>query len=200
VTGYRIYHGTVPGGPYPTKIDVPVPQVEYPTTFPLNTVYYITLTARNAEGLESPPTDELTLPKTEIELWRRQYFNRDDNAGDAADLANPLGDGIPNIIKFACWYNPVVPLAPEKWARKGVLSLTKTYARFTYYRSRGAMNDGIQYAVEWSNTMKPGSWVAGGTETVKSTADYDIVVNTKARNGAARKFARLRVTKPDTLP
>ncbi len=49
-----------------------------------------------------------TLP-TPIQAWRTKYFGAPDNTGSAADLANPAGDGIPNLTKYAFGMNPLVP-------------------------------------------------------------------------------------------
>ena len=36
-----------------------------------------------------------------IASWRQQHFGSDQNSGNAADLAAPDGDGIPNLVKYA---------------------------------------------------------------------------------------------------
>jgi hypothetical protein len=41
-----------------------------------------------------------------IATWRQQYFGSDQNSGNAADLASPDGDGIPNLIKYALLMTP----------------------------------------------------------------------------------------------
>jgi hypothetical protein len=38
--------------------------------------------------------------------WRQQYFGSDQNSGNAADLAVPDGDGIPNLVKYALLMTP----------------------------------------------------------------------------------------------
>jgi hypothetical protein len=50
----------------------------------------------------SPPTN----PSGSISTWRQQYFGSDQNSGNAADLATPDGDGIPNLIKYALLMTP----------------------------------------------------------------------------------------------
>ncbi len=37
------------------------------------------------------------------------YFGASGNTGAAADTANPTGDGIPNLTKYAFGLNPLVP-------------------------------------------------------------------------------------------
>ena len=51
---------------------------------------------------------------TPSQSWRHQYFGTTANAGNAADNANPSGDGIPNLLKYALGLDPRVPTAnPE---------------------------------------------------------------------------------------
>jgi hypothetical protein len=45
---------------------------------------------------------------TPIEAWRYKYIGAIGNSGSAADTANPAGDGIPNLLKYAFGLNPTV--------------------------------------------------------------------------------------------
>ena len=126
------------------------------------------------------------------QTWRFQYFGTTANTGSAADLANPSGDGIPNLLKFALNLNPSV---------KGVLpcACVKNGANleYTYTRSKAALNDGTTYAVAWSDTMAAGSWVATGvSQTILS--DNGTVQQVKATvpmGASGRRFVRLAVTR-----
>jgi hypothetical protein len=80
---------------------------------------HVTYEAYNTAGLEGPPSDEYALPPTCLESWRKYYFGRTDNGGDAADTACPAGDGVPNILKFACHLNPLVSIEQSKRPRLG---------------------------------------------------------------------------------
>lgn len=69
VQGYRLYYGTAQGGPYPSKIDVPVGKTEASLTLSPGT-YYFVVTAYNAEG-ESVFSDEASttiLPNVQKQL------------------------------------------------------------------------------------------------------------------------------------
>ncbi|MCC5805934.1 MAG: hypothetical protein JJU00_06350 [Opitutales bacterium] len=46
------------------------------------------------------------------QLWRNLHYGRRDNAGDAADIAAPLGDGIANLLKYALAIDPKDPSRP----------------------------------------------------------------------------------------
>ncbi|MBX3740377.1 MAG: hypothetical protein KF712_05260 [Akkermansiaceae bacterium] len=43
---------------------------------------------------------------TPLQTWRDQYFQTTANSGDAADDADPDGDGIPNLIEYALGTRP----------------------------------------------------------------------------------------------
>jgi hypothetical protein len=58
-------------------------------------IYTVTLTVNPATGGEGS-----------IASWRQQHFGSDQNSGNAADLATPDGDGIPNLVKYALLMTP----------------------------------------------------------------------------------------------
>jgi Glycosyl hydrolase family 115/Gylcosyl hydrolase family 115 C-terminal domain len=47
----------------------------------------------------------------QISAWRSAYFGTPDNSGSAADMADPDGDQIPNIIEYATGSYPTMPNA-----------------------------------------------------------------------------------------
>ncbi len=55
--------------------------------------------------------------------WRLTHFGDTDDEGDAADLANPTGDGLPNLLKFALDLDPTVPASG---AERTVLDMVET--------------------------------------------------------------------------
>jgi hypothetical protein len=46
---------------------------------------------------------------TPLQAWRLQYFSTTSNSGNAADTANPAGDGLPNLLKYALGLDPLIP-------------------------------------------------------------------------------------------
>ena len=48
-------------------------------------------------------------PPAHAPAWRLAHFGDTADEGDAADLANPTGDGLPNLLKFALDLDPTVP-------------------------------------------------------------------------------------------
>ncbi len=72
--------------------------------------YTITLQGINGGGSTSALLQITVSPANgggvSLTTWRQQYFGSDQNTGDAADLAVPDGDGIPNLIKYALLMTP----------------------------------------------------------------------------------------------
>jgi PKD repeat protein len=58
--------------------------------------------------VEEAEDDEGPAPGTRA-AWRLAHFGDTADEGDAADLANPTGDGLPNLLKFALDLDPTVP-------------------------------------------------------------------------------------------
>ncbi|MFD0893880.1 hypothetical protein KBB96_10685 [Luteolibacter ambystomatis] len=47
-------------------------------------------------------------PTTPLETWRQLYFQTTENSGNAADLADPDRDGVPNLMEYALGTNPTL--------------------------------------------------------------------------------------------
>ena len=67
--------------------------------------YQITIQGINGGGVTGALLQLTVNPATggsgSIASWRQQHFGSDQNSGNAADLAAPDGDGIPNLVKYA---------------------------------------------------------------------------------------------------
>ncbi len=93
------------------------------------------------------------------EYWRQQYFGSTANTGNAADTANPAGDGINNLMKYALGLDPNVPsavlpqAAPKDYG--GV-----TYLRYTFVRNPNASD--VTYEVDAADSPA-GPWTAVAT-------------------------------------
>ena len=72
--------------------------------------YTITLQGINGGGVTSALLQITVSPANggggALSTWRQQYFGSDQNSGNAADLAVPDGDGIPNLLKYALLMTP----------------------------------------------------------------------------------------------
>ena len=151
----------------------------------------VTFTASDGAALATR-TFNLTL-LTRSETWRRQNFGIFTNTGNAADLADPNGDGEANLLEFATAQNPnATTLATTALAQNGAT------LEFTYTRSLAALSDGVTFTVEWSDTLAAGSWSSVGvTEQILSdNGAVQLVRGSVGVSSGGRRFLHLRVSRP----
>ncbi len=126
---------------------------------------------------------------TQSELWRKQNFDTFSNTGTAADLADPDGDGIPNLLEFATGSNPLA-----KNPATGTLVKNGGVLEFTWSRLKATTAE-LTCRVEWSETPD-GIWrVAGVSEPVVVSDDgVTQVMKSEVPPGTTgRRFVRLKV-------
>jgi len=128
-----------------------------------------------------------------LEAWRLSAYGSTDNTGDGADLATPQHDGIPNLIKFATG----IPAVPAATNPVSVGNSGSTVA-FTYSRAKAAVADGIDFAIEWSDTLTGGSWSSEGVvaQAPVDLGDTERVTATVPTSQSGHRFVHLRVTRP----
>lgn len=128
---------------------------------------------------------------TASETWRKQYFNTTDNSDDAADEAMPMRDGISNLMKFATGMNP-----SETGIQPGRIQRSGASIVFTYNRRKAALSDGVQFVVEWSDTLAAGSWSTAEVSSIATdqggTEKVDVTIPSGTSQG---RFLRLRVSR-----
>ncbi|MFZ4767773.1 MAG: hypothetical protein ACOYMN_22730, partial [Roseimicrobium sp.] len=124
--------------------------------------------------------------------WRHANFGSASNTGSAADTFDFEGDGVPNLVEWALHLNPTTSSAlPVAGMRQGNVFV------FTYTRSVAAVNAGVQYAVEWSDTLAAGSWGTAGVSAEAILSDngtVQVVQVTVPLGSAGRRFVHLAVT------
>ena len=145
-------------------------------------------------GEMNTSNDTATDPTTVTALtpsqgWRYQYFGMTDNSGNAADLANPSDDGLPNLVKYALGLDPTVPTANPV-----TVDVSTGYLRLTTPRNANATD--VTLAVQVSGDLtNPASWTTTGTTIDQNTATMLQVQDATAVNTAAERFLRLTVTR-----
>ncbi len=87
-----------------------------PTVNPSSTInvqpqktYHFRLRLTDSYGNPFTGADATFTTPSAVEAWRQQHFGSTANSGNAADDANPAGDGITNLMKYALWMNPAQP-------------------------------------------------------------------------------------------
>lgn len=156
---------------------------------------YVGYASREHPDSSLHPTLELVLPRTEMEIWKiEQLGSQATNPGISSESADPDNDGESNLIEFA---TAQLPLGRTR-ATTLISSPIGDSLTFTYPRSKAALLDGLQFLVEWSDSLLPESWSQTGvTEQVSLDDGVRQLVTANLPAGSARKrFVRLRVTQP----
>ena len=120
---------------------------------------------------------------TRLQMWRYEHFGILDNDAEAADGADPDGDGVTNLTEFAFGLHPLKPDANAlpQHTSDGSLIFFEFTEPDTYM--------GVTYGAEWSSDMSPGSWLPLSDNG--SGANHSFKFSTTGRD---RVFLRLKVT------
>ncbi len=123
---------------------------------------------------------------TPLEGWRQFHFEATGNAGDAADDADPDGDGLANLIEYATGTNPAAsnPSAVVLGTTSGGEFLTLSFNR--------AADPSITYTVLAGND--PRAFVPVATYPGGATGVLTYVDTVSLSTPGVRRFLRLRVS------
>ncbi|MGJ8696582.1 MAG: hypothetical protein ACSHYF_09710 [Verrucomicrobiaceae bacterium] len=132
----------------------------------------------------------VTASVSEKQGWRLEHFGTDQNAGVAADSFDADGDGEVNLLEFATGQNPLVGSRAET-----PVGVSGGGLEFRYSRSKTALADGVNFLVEWSDSLLSDSWSGLGVfETLESeNSEVENVVATLPMGEAGRRFVHLKV-------
>jgi alpha-tubulin suppressor-like RCC1 family protein len=144
----------------------------------------------------------------EISTWLSGRFSAEQLADPAleatvwGDLADPDGNGVPNLLEYAL----AIPAGSDGSAAATTVLAEEPAApdapptlRLTYQRSRRAAAAGLLYRVESSATLDGDSWAAlTGNETILGITGDTETVAVEVPADTPTKFLRLRVTRPAT--
>ncbi len=126
---------------------------------------------------------------TPTQQWRYQYFNTTANIGDAADTANPAGDGIINLLKYALGLDPTKPEPSPLSA-----DISTGYLRLTVPKNPNATD--LSYAVQVNGDLNdPAGWTTDGTIVEQNTASTLVVRDSTPVSGGVMRFIRLQVSR-----
>jgi ELWxxDGT repeat protein len=112
--------------------------------------YYYKVTATSPKGTRTATGTF----RTGITLgdWRREKFGVDGNTGIAADDQDPDHDGLINLIEYA------FRLDPLRWDAANLPKVRKESTAMVFEFTRPEGLEDVNYGVEWSVTLLPGSW------------------------------------------
>ncbi len=121
-----------------------------------------------------------------LELWRFDRFNTYANSGNAADSADPDGDGSRNIDEYVAGTNPNSGADQFK-----VLTVTKNATQCILTANGRATRT---YVLERSAALIPGSWTI--VSTVGPLSADGLVTLTDSSPLVSSGFYRIRVSLP----
>ncbi len=137
-------------------------------------------------------TGTLVISPETIADWRQHYFGTRENAGTAADAANPDGDGLINLHEYILGDNPNVPASS---APLGIRSDAGTiYLTFSAQEARGFGYAGLarHYCLEsTTNLTDLSSWVP--VDNYLDVTGLQQTVSATLPRSGSRCFYRLKV-------
>lgn len=142
--------------------------------------------------LTASDTFLVTVTGTASETWRFANFGTAANSGNAADTFDANNDGEINLLEYATGQNPNASSRAALTANR-----TASALEITYTRSKAALNGGMTFTVEWSDTLAPNSW-SNALVTENILTDNGTIQTVKATvptgSAIALRYARLKVT------
>jgi hypothetical protein len=120
--------------------------------------------------------------------WRQTHFGSIANSGNAADGADPDGDGLKNLLEYA------LNLPPNAASRvPAAVQAAGGNLEYTYTRGTAAYNGGTTFQVEWSDDLT--TWFTTGVveSLISDDGTHQQVKATLPAGSGDRRFVRLRV-------
>jgi hypothetical protein len=147
------------------------------------TEYQLRIAALNGSDTSSHTTTSITT-WTALENWRFVNFGTISNSGDAADAANPSGDGMINLIKYALGLSAT---ATGSSSHLDIQMNAEGCLKITFQRSREDLN----YIVQGSSDLMTWTDLAFNPGSVGTV----VTVTDSAGAGAPRRFLRLKISR-----
>ncbi len=156
--------------------------------------YVLRLTAENTSGKTSADLAvTVTTNPGVFADWQQIHWPGASDPALIGPLADPDGDGLANLVEFACGLSPTTPSA-----QPGSITETQPALAFTYGLSRRAT--GVSASVEWSDLLTPGSWTTSGasapTVVPPDTDPERTFLRVTVPANSTRRFIRLKITAP----
>lgn len=175
-TSYTVKRSPTSGGVY-TAVASGVTATNYSDTgLADGTTYYYVVTAWNADGESVSSGEASATTYTAVENWRLANFGTINNSGNAADGADPDGDGLTNAQEYGAGTDP--NSAASTLRVSSVICMGNDVA--VSFPSVA----GKTYRLECSSIVQPGSWTTvqdniAGTGSVVTITDPGAAAQTR---------------------
>ncbi len=156
-----------------------------------------TLTLEVNDGSTTTSTSfVVTVTGTPGQTWWQQNFGSVSTTGSAAEGADSDFDGVSNLVEYALGLTPNATNVPSaNMVMDAEQIVGSRYLRYTITKNPAATD--VTFSVEVTNDMtNPLSWTAAGTTVETNTSTTLVVRDNTAIGGVAKRFMRLRVTRP----
>jgi hypothetical protein len=126
--------------------------------------------------------------------WRAQNFGPGaTNSGNAADNANPAGDGIVNLLKYSLGLNPQIAYPPGT----GLATQLDPSGHLMMTVAKNPLAADVTLALEVTSDLSaPSAWSTDGTTVVQNTSTLFQAHDNTPISAAQARFIRLKVTRP----
>jgi autotransporter-associated beta strand protein len=188
---YTIGRSTTSGGPYTTISAGLVTGTSYTDNSAVNgtTYYYVVASAKTSPAVQSAYSAQVSATPanaTPLQSWRQTHFGTTANSGNAANTADPDGDGLVNLLEYALGTNPTVAAASPVTLGQSGGTLTLTFSP--------VVDANLSYAIEASNDLT-GAWSVVHTYgSFASTAPVTYTDSVVLSTVNSKRFLRLKVT------
>jgi hypothetical protein len=178
-SGYTVRRAAAASGPYTDRAVAISSTIWADTGLADEATWYYTVHALGIAdpGVVSAPVSATTY--SAIENWRHAYFGTPDNSGDAADFADPDGDGAVNVEEYVAGTDPT--------SSTSVLRISSLDVSGDDIVVSFPTVSGKTYRLEGSDTLEGDSWTIV-QDDIPGTGDIVQVVDPEASAHPSRFY------------
>ncbi|MEO8616839.1 MAG: LamG-like jellyroll fold domain-containing protein [Luteolibacter sp.] len=184
-TGYTLWRSLTSGSGYTVLAGGTTAVTNYADTSAINgTSYYYVVRATNAGGSSGDSNQAFATPLSALQAWRLATFGMIANTGNAADSADPDGDGWTNQQEYISGTDPNNFFS--------LLKITTLGPSGNDMQVSFSSVSGRIYRVERSDTLQVGSWMTV-QQYIAGTGGLVQILDTSSA-GNMRRFYRIAVS------
>jgi fibronectin type 3 domain-containing protein len=200
---YTLKRAPASGGPYTTVANITGTSCT-DTGLTDGAAYFYVVSAANTAGTSPDSAEVSAMPLSGLMSWRQSHFGTIADSGSAANLANPAGDGVVNLLKYALGLDPAISSAAEMSAKLPQLGVSGGALTLTFPRLRSELTYTVLASADlktWTTlATNPGavgqSVVVTDTDTASATRYLRLSVTDGSSTAATVPLGRLRLSLP----